>query len=118
MSINIPDYPAQTPAILQSGCPICLTQDISSQQIFKTPCNHVFCALCIQSWTKTNITCPVCRTQIKSPIMSPPYDSVYNRDLDIISSLASRKPEQARLLYQEYIRWLQGNRNSRPVIST
>lgn len=114
MSTNSPDIPDNHATIT---CPICLTQNLSSNQIYNTTCNHIFCKECIQTWKKINITCPVCRTQIKSPDMVPPYDSVYNRDIDIITSLASRKPDQARLLYQEYMRWLSGNRNSRPVIT-
>ena len=118
MSNNIPENPAQSQLIQHASCPICLTHDIPGQQIHKTLCNHSFCAGCIQAWIKTNTTCPVCRTLIKSPVMVPPFDTVYNRDLDIISTLASRKPDQARLLYQEYMRWIQGSRYSRPVIST
>lgn len=117
MSFNIPDKPAQTPTTQQVSCPICLTHDISTQQIYRTPCNHIFCAECMQSWIKEHTTCPICRFQIIDHNKIQPYDSTYNRDLNIITSLASRKPEQARLLYQEYTRWLQGTRYSRPIIS-
>lgn len=39
-------------------CPIC-TNNITN--IYKTACNHNFCRLCIQSWVKTKLNCPVCR---------------------------------------------------------
>ena len=97
-------------------CPICLTLFFSKTDIQQTICNHTFCKSCIQTWTLHNITCPICRCQIKSGDLIPPYDTIYNRDINTILSLANRKPEQARQLYTEYMKWLQGTRNSRPIV--
>lgn len=30
-------------------------------------CKHAFCEACITEWLERELTCPMCRTQIKAP---------------------------------------------------
>lgn len=47
------------------NCPICFQKIKLNLQ--KTPCNHYFHPVCINSWLNTSITCPLCRFNIKNP---------------------------------------------------
>ena len=44
-------------------CPVCLQQIRVSDRL-ETPCHHRFHRGCIQEWTKTKKTCPICRSRI------------------------------------------------------
>ena len=42
----------------QGECSVCYEYYENS---LKTRCGHVFCETCLNQWTTTNITCPMCR---------------------------------------------------------
>ena len=44
-------------------CSICL-DEITSNDILKTRCNHVFHIFCISNWKRKHNTCPNCREKI------------------------------------------------------
>ena len=48
-------------------CPICLNE-IESDNICRTECNHQFCTECLTKWLleKKKLTCPSCRERVKS----------------------------------------------------
>lgn len=94
------------------NCPVCLQDIVSPEQKIITPCNHTFCKICYQAWTRLNNTCPVCRSIIKKQEFIPPYDSVYNRDFEIINNISRNNPAKAHLLGLEYLRWLVGIRST------
>lgn len=95
------------------ACAICLSDVVNS---YTTICNHIFCESCIKLWKRINITCPLCRTQIQKIEYIPPYDAVYIRDMERINIIASTDSTRATMLLIEYSKWLNGSRNSRPVI--
>ena len=45
-------------------CSICLESKRWYQEIRKLKCNHKFHLYCIQNWSSSNYTCPICRIQI------------------------------------------------------
>ncbi len=42
-------------------CHVCMEGFKRGQRVLQLPCEHRFCALCIQRWLADHITCPVCR---------------------------------------------------------
>ena len=56
------------PAINQSEefCPICLDSFREKQGIIPLPCDerHYFHEACIKKWLETNVTCPLCNSDI------------------------------------------------------
>lgn len=42
-------------------CPICYDKEASET----VDCNHKFCSTCLDTWTKINSTCPLCRAHIQ-----------------------------------------------------
>lgn len=51
-------------------CPIC--HDVFKEPLLIRYCEHMFCSLCISSWTDQNSSCPVDRLQIrKSDLRTP-----------------------------------------------
>ena len=42
-------------------CPICYEKHASET----VDCNHKFCSTCLDTWTKINSTCPLCRAPIQ-----------------------------------------------------
>jgi hypothetical protein len=45
---------------VQDVCPICL-DDMDVNNAVESPCNHIFCRLCIEEWLKKSELCPVCK---------------------------------------------------------
>lgn len=45
----------------EESCSICLMQFDVGDEILKTKCEHGFHKMCIETWLKTNIKCPLCR---------------------------------------------------------
>lgn len=43
------------------SCPICYDKSASET----VDCNHKFCSTCLDTWTKINSTCPLCRAPIQ-----------------------------------------------------
>ena len=46
-------------------CSICLS-NIEKSNDCLTNCNHFFCKECLNKWLKHNLTCPMCRVEIKN----------------------------------------------------
>ena len=42
-------------------CSICLEVVKDESKVYRTKCNHLYCVTCINQWTLSNNTCPVCR---------------------------------------------------------
>ena len=42
-------------------CSICLEKFNIDEEVFKTPCNHMFHVTCLTEWLYKNKTCPICR---------------------------------------------------------
>ena len=51
----------------EDRCPICLE---NVKKFITTVCNHKFCNECFIPWIEQNDTCPVCRYNLISPIVS------------------------------------------------
>ena len=51
---------------MNSGCSICLTDDIVQLNKCTTQCNHNFCKNCLDTWfDKGKNTCPMCRQALQ-----------------------------------------------------
>ena len=65
----------QPPQNPPDECPLC--NDVS-QQYVQTPCNHVCCKDCLESWLKAGRVmsnkCPFCRTKLCKPSLYGPVD--------------------------------------------
>mmetsp|Transcript_8531 Transcript_8531/g.7882 ORF Transcript_8531/g.7882 Transcript_8531/m.7882 type:complete len:86 (-) Transcript_8531:402-659(-) len=50
-----------------SECAICLEKFQQNEEIIQLNCNagHLFHQACIEHWSKNNLTCPLCRKEIK-----------------------------------------------------
>ena len=46
-------------------CTICLENYQNGDDTIALPCIHIFHADCIKTWLKNNITCPICKNEIK-----------------------------------------------------
>lgn len=46
-------------------CVICLGEFENDDDVTVLPCEHVFCASCINQWLKVNRTCPSCKRSIR-----------------------------------------------------
>lgn len=51
---------------LQQDCTICYDDHnkLTAQNVFITPCGHLYHEQCIKEWTKNHSTCPFCRTEL------------------------------------------------------
>ena len=47
-------------------CPICLSNDASSQTQVRLDCGHAFDKKCLAQWLDRNITCPTCRAPVSN----------------------------------------------------
>lgn len=58
--------------IRKENCPICFIEleikpdstNSANKKIMMTPCHHYFHTECLQRWMRTNLICPLCRTNI------------------------------------------------------
>lgn len=58
-------------------CPICFEYFHSSVTL---PCSHTFCGLCVSSWFRSSLSCPQCRTDVKSlPVHNRALDDLVHR---------------------------------------
>lgn len=52
------------------SCSICLGEYNNNEVIKKLPCDHSFHRKCIESWTNTHDTCPLCRRSVRRIVSS------------------------------------------------
>ena len=76
-------------------CPICYT---TNKDKIITKCGHSFCKSCIDKWTKSKNTCPICRTQLTETeepkkVENPPSTT----HLSIIVSMIRSLEEQGHI---------------------
>jgi hypothetical protein len=57
-------------------CCICMNESTN----YTIDCGHSFCKLCIITWCKTSLTCPICKQSIK-PFKIHIIKKVTNMDL-------------------------------------
>lgn len=69
---------------LNSSCPITLDRfENNSSVTLLLGCNHIFTPTSINSWFRSNVLCPVCRHDIRTPItnnVAPPNNDNTNND--------------------------------------
>ncbi|CAL5389655.1 unnamed protein product [Camellia sinensis] len=60
-----------------SCCAVCLSEFDEGETVRVLPeCSHCFHVLCIDSWLRSNPSCPLCRAGTKPPPPPPPPDHV------------------------------------------
>lgn len=59
---------AEQSTVQSDKCAICLTDldEVDPKDICTTLCDHRFCRACLDEWSKTSDTCPVCRDDLCS----------------------------------------------------
>ena len=81
----------------EEKCPICLLTFTTDQEIGKPAvCDHVFCFLCIQEWSKVVQTCPIDRAKFEDI-------RVYgNLDCDpLLRTVAVKEKVELDFVYEE-----------------
>ena len=61
----LPIYELKEKQKCNNSCVICLSEFEVGDKISTIPCFHVFHTKCIQEWLETNLTCPVCKFEIR-----------------------------------------------------
>jgi len=64
-SYNETEEPVLSAVGSKSECYICLEVYCLDDKIVQLPCKHIFCRECIFKWLKENVTCPLCRNDVK-----------------------------------------------------
>ncbi|CAI7759091.1 unnamed protein product [Closterium sp. NIES-53] len=66
--------------LTSTECTVCLS-DFNEGELVRSvlPCEHRFHVACIDHWLASKTTCPVCRTDLKSP--SPPHAGEFDSDV-------------------------------------
>jgi len=49
--------------VVPHECQCCICMEDPPSEPVTTPCSHVFCRTCLQTWVLSNATCPVCRAE-------------------------------------------------------
>ncbi|KAF1333683.1 E3 ubiquitin-protein ligase chfr, partial [Globisporangium splendens] len=58
-------------------CPICFEYFHSSVTL---PCSHTFCGFCVSNWFRASLSCPQCRTDVKTlPVRNRALDDLVQR---------------------------------------
>ncbi|KRW99085.1 hypothetical protein PPERSA_07338 [Pseudocohnilembus persalinus] len=65
-SISFLDLKKQHSKKIEDGesCSVCLLEFENSSMVRSTPCNHLFCQECLESWLKKHDNCPLCREEL------------------------------------------------------
>ena len=53
-----------TAADAAETCTVCLESPAAGKPMAVLPCDHVFCAACIEQWMRQKTTCPTCRAAL------------------------------------------------------
>ena len=51
-----------------NDCAVCLGEFVCGNVLKRLPCNHTFHIECIVGWLSVNITCPMCRINLRSEL--------------------------------------------------
>ena len=69
-------------------CPICM-ESLRDRKVIRTPCKHVFCALCLKELIdekeslKQDVTCPICRKKPSRQNLILIKEILYNSVIDL-----------------------------------
>jgi hypothetical protein len=63
---NTMDLCTQVDCFEGEPCSLCLDDDIQTQGLVKTQCNHIFHKECLSKWLSSGDFCPVCRHSFKN----------------------------------------------------
>jgi Ring finger domain len=80
----------------EETCPICLIPITSTENLYRTPCNHAFCRSCVGEMAKRDwdVPCPMCRSVFIPSVDIWKHDSVhtlFHRMQKVIGSEESRR---------------------------
>ena len=86
-------------------CSICLDEDVESNDLCSTGCDHQFCKSCLDEWfDQGKISCPMCREEIKYF----EHDNEKNRIVKLSSSIGEINDNNTlnliRLIHKQKIR--------------
>uniref|UniRef100_K3WHJ5 E3 ubiquitin-protein ligase CHFR n=1 Tax=Globisporangium ultimum (strain ATCC 200006 / CBS 805.95 / DAOM BR144) TaxID=431595 RepID=K3WHJ5_GLOUD len=84
-------------------CPICFEYFHSSVTL---PCSHTFCGFCVSNWFRASLSCPHCRTDVKTlPVRNRALDDLVQRlvgETDAYKALIAKRMQfQSQLQTRE-----------------
>lgn len=79
-------------------CPICLLDCMDRDPSFTNTCFHLFCYVCIENWSKSKATCPLCRTKFTKIIYNIRSASCFDEK---IASPIRRDDDDDRIIYEQ-----------------
>lgn len=79
-------------------CPICLLDCMDRDPSFTNTCFHLFCFVCIENWSKSKATCPLCRTKFSKIIYNIRSESCFEEK---IASPLRRDDDDDRFTYEQ-----------------
>ncbi|WCJ27713.1 RING/U-box superfamily protein [Euphorbia peplus] len=97
-SISVWKYKKSSDGIADGNdCSVCLAEFQENESLRLLPkCNHSFHLSCIDTWLKSNATCPLCRANIASPnVLQPPQPHPP-------PSVNQETPSETHVYVQEY----------------
>lgn len=79
-------------------CPICLLDCMNRDPSFTNTCFHLFCFVCIENWSKSKATCPLCRTKFSKIIYNIKSESCFDEK---VASPLRRDDDDDRFTYEQ-----------------
>jgi hypothetical protein len=79
-------------------CPICLLDCMDRDPSFTNTCFHLFCYVCIENWSKSKATCPLCRTKFTKIIYNIRSASCFDEK---VASPIRRDDDDDRIIYEQ-----------------
>jgi len=88
----------------QKDCPICMSEINKNTEYILTPCSHIICTSCGESWLKSHPICPVCRQSCSlgdaSFVSNHQQRQIYSSKL--VELLELLKSDGQFLIYTQY----------------
>lgn len=81
-------------------CPICLLDCMDRDPSFTNTCFHLFCYVCIENWSKSKATCPLCRTKFGKIIYNIKSAGCFDEK---IASPIRRDDDEDRIIYEHML---------------
>nr|GLL32086.1 E3 ubiquitin-protein ligase RHA2B-like [Ipomoea trifida] len=73
-------------------CAVCLCKIDEGEEVRDLKCNHIFHRACLDRWLGTGrITCPLCRTHLKSPSRRFQDDLHHNQEVIVFDFCSHRR---------------------------